>query len=486
MSLKIKKIRTVGLVAVMVVIVVFIIFWQVLESRTGYLFNITQNDPLFYSPKIDTQALDTSVSELKVSERVELEDINVRIKNGTLTNSDSDIEILKQIYSNGFLPISYLQQLPKTIEATEVFLQYPNTLNGLKMLSSTYFTARKYHLNGEKLYAMLQKTGGKGRSNPTFEFISSRTNRETLEYDGSLIEKNGRKLINETTLRIRCFLFGKCSEFPEAITKNITQTTYMTNVFPSLDNFSLLPDEKIVISGRLENAERSGPYIIESTCFPSKYVPMYIYKDDEYGFMPKQADEIYYSDFVKKLDLVPTNRFANYFKNKGVYYDDVLETAEYGCTDLSYWGDLSTLKYFTSNLNYDVTSIADLDILYEEFSKNPTSKKTRENILIIENRIIHLPDMLTTLSSNLDFHSSVSHFSDLVSPMFLLGIRSAYSLTYGTFSKSIWRLNEQPKYLSEKNIPVTNFYTTYNELSKQYSDEEINSFRIDASDYLVL
>ncbi len=60
--------------------------------------------------------------------------------------------------------------------------------------------------------------------------------------------------------------------------------------------------------------------------------------------------------------------------------------------------------------------------------------------------------------------------------MYFIGVRSNYALTYQTFIRSAWRLDEVPHYEDEKNLPVEAGYATYMMLRDEFDIDEIKRF----------
>ena len=459
--------------------------WKGLKVRTDFLLQITLEDPLFYSPEVNVGALKQHIATLIHTEDLLMQDIKYRIKQKSLTNIDSEIDMLKKIVLYGFLPASYLQQLPNAIEKTDIFLEKPTVINAFRMLGAVHGAARSYQKDSTRLYDFVTEANAirDPSSSFTMDFLGSRVNDTTLLEDLHLVKKNGDQLLKESRSRFSCFLRGICETI---VQKNRAITFTLKNTltsFPTLHDFDLLQDD--IVNGGLDQAQRVGPYIIKSGCFPQVYVPMYIFRDNDYGFIAKQADENYYLDFKALIQQSPQNQYAKLFLDHGIEFDDQPEGAEYRCLDLRYWGDLATIDYFRKTLNRDdIISSDDLDMLINEFKGNMDVKNSKKYLHILNNRITDLPFMLAFIADSLNFHRTVFLYSNNITPLHLLSVRSAYSITYNTFSRSIWRLDDVPRYLSEKNTPLSPIYTTYHQLRRSYSDEEIRAFDVNVAEYL--
>lgn len=449
--------------------------------QTKWLLELTRVDPLFYSPEVSVEELTASIEKLKEAELNVTNGLTKRLNEKTVQGAD-DTRPLEQIAQNGFLPIKYLAELVNTLSVTENFFEEPTALHGLQMLRASRTAARAYTAEIDSLTHLLETLPKEEYSYKKFIQFGSYTDIETLSYDLALIRNNAVALLNETNGRLRCFTLLYCKGLlpkPEykANTRDYTR--------PSISDFDILSEKNIANVVSSENAQRTGPYIIESACFIDAYVPFYIFKSDGIGFMPKQANENYYHDIRVMLDRNPDNAYARALMDTGISFDDQPESTEYRCTDLTYWATLSTIDYLhTVQERSDVTTTHAVATLLDSFYKNPQLEDNQKNILIIENKMIDMPGMLTYISNSLESYAIHSKYYDKVEPFYLIGMRSAYSLTYNTFSKSVWRINRRPRLTLGKIEHISNVYTTYHSLREIYSDDEIKEFNLNIADYL--
>lgn len=459
--------------------VVFSLIITQLEQNMRTLHQVITEDPLLYSPEININLLKQETADLLDVQDSLGKEIISHIQSRTLTNTEEEKRILTKIAHTGFLPSSYLKKLPKTIKKTGDFLENPTVLNTFSMLYVVHIAARNYQKESGKLYSLLKEaSAGNDFSNPiSIGFLGSSSNIPVILEDIDLVRENGTELVRESRARIWCFLIGKCERLLEQKTAVIREKDFLRENIPTLVEFALLPDA--IVNHSLRESERFGPYVVENSCFPEKYAPFYILRHEDRGFVVKRADTNYYIDFREIERVVPFNLYVNFFLSRGAKYQLQTGGNEYRCLDLQFWGDLSIINYFNQEFpDKNIASSDDLEKLRDELEELSAEEKNKYTI-ILDNRIVDLPYMFSAMTNHLSLYRKLISINKSVNPLSLLAIRSSYSLTYGTFSKSIWRLPERPTFFTEKNIPITPVMTTYQDLRKKYTDEEIKVFSID-------
>lgn len=417
------------------------------------LVALTQVDPLFYLPQNDATALAHEINLLSIEESNTI----ASIKNHPQYESVKNASGLNALLENGFLPLSYLKLLPDNTIKNERFVDQPTFLNALTLLTTYWKTAQAYkqeaYLFDKNLSAILAT-----REKPfQVRGIGSEINSNTIESDIMKIKQNSYALTTDVKKRIACLFAGayckpKIYSLPQI--EDLLERDPHTPPLPK----SALPKKENIL-------DRVGPYTVSSTCFPFKTNEFYLYLNGPYGFLPKQINENYYLS----IDVIEESRpaYAQIYLTSGIQYLLQPEGASYRCSDLRYWGDLATIAYFDTALpKENIKSIADIVVQYETLDLD--QKK------VFENRLPFLPDMLHNVTSFLKiFERDVKYFS--ISPLYILGIRSSYALTYQTFSRSVWRIDSSLEYVSSSNLSPPPGISTYYDLNKANVDISLDS-----------
>jgi len=418
--------------------------WLVVGKNTPRLAELTKSDPLFYIHSIDTENLRIEIDALASSHKELLMEIKARAQSEVAT------EQLLRMANDGFLPINYLSSLPRTIETNGIFLSEPTFVNALKMLRAYFRSATAYQSAGETLYNTVAIGGALKEGQFIIRNIGSETKAGVLEHDFALIKDNGLELMQEVRKRTMCLIIGlNCSSHKLPNIFQTSQEIAHRSTPVALSNEAL---EEIVTKG-----ERYGPYLVNSACFSSTPLWMYVYFDEKYGFLPKQIDDNYYIDFSKRAS-GRSKTYTKRYLDQGIGLLAQPEGANYRCTDLRYWGNLSTLVYFDTLFpNENIQTLADIDGLISVNNLEPR--------YISQNKLVYLPNMLHNITAFLaPYKRDSKDFT--IEPLYLVGLRSSYSVTFQTFSRSFWRLDEQPTYVSRSNLPIPDTFTTYKELEQ--------------------
>jgi len=432
------------------------------KDTTNYnlvgFYNLTKNDPLFYSSFFDKEGFQKSINLLKENENKLKKTLTGTLKNSSDENKNEDIKIVED---NELYPYEFLKSLVLIDETTNEFYKNPSVLLGKKLLNLYDKSADSYAKSISEKISVLEKTEKYRDPNQYFFLIDSMTSLETIKNDFLTIKNNGYKLKEEIKKREDC-LFNK-SDCSEIINKN------WNNIFIDLlkDKTPAPSGEKVdfiknVIPNTSENKrEILGPYKIDSPCWQTPNYKQWIYlsfttKDNgEISIFPKLATQNYYEKISDNNTKEREKDFEYLYRADGTTYK---------CTDLTFYPELLVLNFFKER-----------DIETTNIEKNSDYKLLMENqfgimtpaINAIANHVLNMEDLMKIDNS-------------WVTPEFLFSIRSAYSITYFPFAKSVWRVNEGLQYLLPKEkwpkMSHQQFYTIDDLEKMDYSLEKIKTF----------
>ena len=118
-------------------------------------------------------------------------------------------------------------------------------------------------------------------------------------------------------------------------------------------------------------------------------------------------------------------------------------------------------------------------------------EKNLDYKLLIENQFGLIAPAINTVSNNLEVFKLYSVINKSVAPLeYLFSVRTAYSIFYFPFAKSIWRIDKRLQYfVPEKERPLmtaeSELFITLDELEKLgYTKTEIKKFHVDIIDFL--
>lgn len=445
----------------------YLAYQQALKAaRPDLLYELTLNDPLFYSQNLDPQRLRKSVSEMKKDE--------TRLRNAIKRKYSASASLAKSIdeyldetisiyyslivsdYRLTFLhPVDFLNQIPLVIENTDKFLKDKDVKSAADLIKSYQEAARAYQKaarDQRKILELLAKINSQ-KLETLYTTLAVSTNLKILINDFKLIEKNAAALQSEIAARERCLWKGDCS-----LVRNLNylsppaaeNTQYSPTFSPSLANSESPISEDLLDASGYES-RRLGPYLIRTDCFgrlnnfdSRSELPLYIIlQKDEAGelFIPKLTIE----NFYEKTSL-ETTIYGKRLTEKGIPFDFQHEGFGYICPNMEYWGALS------------FTAAGD--------------------------KLTYLPEMLNTITANLSNLTLRLNYSDqFVLPIWLLGFQSGYSITYLPMSETVWQINERPIYMEvqAKRSPA---YITYTELKKMgLSNDTIKTYHFSSEKF---
>lgn len=386
------------------------------------LHTLTQDDPLFYFPGPGSDNLSEYVSFLKDQEHGVLNTLEVQYKHGEVSTPLTEEE-MGVLLRDGFLPTTYLEALTRAHNATKNFLEKSTLISALQMIKYDRDAARVYKEDAKHLLEMHQPHV----TETYFQNIGTRVWNKTVQSDLELIFTNGIALESETNKRIWCIILP------------CTPPSY-TPYIPLAATVSTAPTSTITSPLSTELMEESvasyGSFYLKNTCFPSKENIFDVYLHDTYGFLPKDREKDYLLDMNVMHASEHTRAYAESFIEKDVLYREQLEGASYRCPDYRYWGVLSLSIY------------------------EPTEETEIDARIVKQNNLAHLGAMLQNIGAFLTPYKeeAADYGADTT---YLLGVRTAYPITFQTFSRSTWRIQENPRYLDSANNPLPSLYTTH-------------------------
>jgi len=433
--------------------------------HTDDLVELTSADPLLYSPHVNTTALREEVGNLVQAHRLVTEEAGKDLARRGFDDDPSASVGIK----HGFLPVQYLKMLPSAIEGTQAFIDTPSFPHALRMVVADWRTAHAYRADAYAFYLNMQRSVQEKKNPARFLYLASETTTDVALRDARKIAENSDRLLSDARSRASCLFFGTCREGVAHVLSGISDTEPEAEYLKTFE----LPEY-------LEGIPRSGPYLVQSGCFPDRVTPLFLYGSDAFPFYAKSAIENYYLDVEAHIKQLEGNDpYGLLLLSRGIAYEDQPEGASYRCGNLSYWGSLSVLRYLEGEFEgEEVVSESDIVRLYQALPKEDVTHR-----LAIENQLMDLPEMLKEISKHLLFQAYLAR-EGYAPPngLYFLASRSAYSLTYGTFSRSIWRLSTSPEFHSKENTIPDLSYAQYSTLKETYSDEEIATFNIFADE----
>lgn len=447
----------------------------------GGFYKLTREDPLFYSPFFDGEEFKRAIKGLEESEN-QLK--KVLIENSEATGYKKDyIPILKE---NNLFPYQFLGNLILINQKTEEFFQNPSVEHGKDLLTLYDIAADSYIQDISSKIKILETIEYTTNRPYFFILADSVSSSEVIKNDFLTIKENGYKLKEEIAKRRNCLL-GK--EDCEPLLKTKDNASFMDLMEGGEFN---LEGEKIdfiksMIESILANSSDSldqekelrGPYKIKSFCWQNPDFEHWMYllyykQGDKTLVLPKLANQNYYFKTPSKS---PSKVYEALFE-KGLKFTFQAEATTYGCTDLTFYPQLLTLDFLKKQIEKGL-------IAKEDLEENLDYK------LLIENQFGLMVPVINTISSHLEGPKLYQMVDKLpISPEFLFLTRTAYSIFYFPFAKSIWRVDKELKYfVPEEKKPLIgsiNFavFVTLDELEKLgYTKTEIKKFYVNIIEF---
>lgn len=429
---------------------------------------MTREDPLFYSPFFEDEAFSKAVVKLEKSEE--------KLKKTALHN----ISLSKENYVESYMgliqqtplfPTDFLELLPEISRNTEEFNKNPTPQKARQLLSLYEQAQKAYEKDAEAMneaYAEIRSHIPNNRP-VYFFFTNSATSVKLAQNNFGLIYKNSLALKKEIDRRRNCLSKKGSCEFTSTKTLNIEELAALTaTTTPSGAHVDFILDTLPFASS---TREVRGPYSITSSCYgSSKPQSMYaiysVNKNGEKTILPKLTEENYYNIVSPEA----TDAISKKLQDRGLEFYGQAEGTTYECSDLTFYPDILTLDFINSQ------------------NKNASPAEATQ---LLQNKFGLLAPALQSLADFTNLLETSQRISTdfVLSPQFLFTTRSAYSLTYLPFAQSVWRIEEQPRYLlsSEeyKKLNAPKQFKTLTELTQQgFTEEEIKNSQINQKELI--
>jgi len=468
-------------------------------SSLAYFYKVTKEDPLFTSPDVEYQKFAASIEVL----------------------ADYHNLLLKKLkLKDNIIPLNFLQSLPKVAEAHSQFINKPTVRNAGKLISEYKTVQANYKNDMTKLINKSQEYFS-SKEEKEFIVLGSATSSRTIFADWRLILRNAAELKKEIDYRQNILANGEYRDSKPISPKKLKK--YDTN------KVSFLNKNELIVHPQYMNTLR-GPYIVETAIFKKKVSPEYYYVYDlnyrnRMILMAKLATDNFYER------LVATTPVEKALIDRGYKWRPNWDGNTYHFTDNewqikllnldSFWrryrGDnifkeIAKRAYFEKVDNETKRFVEKAAKVEEDFFSQKIPSETNLNRLkdyyrwayeLLKSEGSHssrlnadkeqLLNRYLTANSKLfgldSIFKSTLYLDNLVVRAglgalskqmegYLYALRSSYSLTYLSFSPTIWRLSQRPKFIKKKGyVPEHSVFASYTQLRKQYSVEELLSWR---------
>jgi len=407
---------------------------------------LTKSDPLFYDPNTDVSYLRDSVRSLK-----NMDDEILRVDK---MYRKSETGKHRDVFPDDWRlwPDEFLSTLPSVHEATVSFLDRQTRENAQTLLQEYENTVENYS-KAIKLQAQAMETvlaRSPERKQKKILFLGSATTPKIVLNDFLLIRKNAQALEEEVKQRKECLYKGECSTKERTNDADVNKDNILVIPYKPLSEDMLgIEKDKVAVF---------GPYYAATDCFGftetggTYSYPFYVVgrpsKNGEKGILNLMfTNTKYYRDYRK----VPDQPVAKIWLKRGITIRPHPGLSDYLCTDLRYMPELF-MKYLKET--QEITEIS-------QKNKLATLPYLIQRTITYSGFLIY--DLMNTKKS--------------YDPLYLLINRSAYSLYFGTFSSSIWRIADMPTFLLKEDftdISLRNGYTRYeNLIAEGLSIEEL-------------
>lgn len=239
---------------------------EVRERISGLknFYELSRDDPLFYSPYVDADLLDEAAKLYDDYEEIFLSNL-----------SEPKYENLYYLYKGGeinMVPHDFLEMLPKTVDKTEEFYGDPSYENAEELIGLYKEAAKAYRMGIEEIIELFEETMSldphetRRRSVFTSGFGVG-TTYEGIEKDLDLVLKNAERLEEEVKDRESCLHGVHCPEVATEIEDiDYGEVDRKEDLEIIVAPEALLErSEKIGIDR--EDVTVKGPYFIETACW---------------------------------------------------------------------------------------------------------------------------------------------------------------------------------------------------------------------------
>jgi len=465
----------------------------------GLFYKVTKEDPLFTSQDMDYQKFAASIEVL----------------------ADYHNLLIKKLkLKDNIIPLNFLESLPRVAEAHSLFIKKPTAEHADKLIGRYKTVQANYRGDLVQLINKLQEYFSV-KEEREFIVLGSATSSRTILSDWRLMLKNASELKKEINYRQSIMAKGTYSEKAK-ISKPKSLKNYSGKV-------SFLNKNELIVHPQYLNTLR-GPYIVETAIFKKKLSPEYYYVynlnyRNRMIFMAKLATDNYYERLVgttpvEKALIDKGYRWRPNWDGNTYHFSDnewqvkllTLDNfwRKYRGTDI--FKEIANSPYF-ERLNTEtrqfvkkaanvegsffaqkIPSETNLNRLKDYYrwtyellksegsyqsELNADKERLLERYFAANSRLLGLDSVFkTTLYlDNLLVRANLGALNKQMKG-YLYALRSSYSLTYLSFSPAVWRLSQRPKFIKKKGyVPEHSVFATYTQLRKEYSVEELLSWR---------
>jgi hypothetical protein len=421
----------------------------------GFL-KLTREDPLFYSSFFAATDFEKAVRDLRETEDQFRETILLNLESKEGLEKDRYLSILEE---NRLFPYQFLENLILINRETKAFLENPSLEQGEGLLLLYDAAADSYIEEISSKIEALQQVEEYKTVEPYFFFVDSISSLGIIKNDFLTIKENGYKLKEEIEKRRNCLTGKEICPLP-------SKTENSEKFIDLLKEEGSFEEERTAFVRELlpyRSFEMKGPYKINSSCWQSQGLEHWLYllymeRGEEPLVIPKLVNQNYYAKgFEGELDGI----------DAPVFYA-LSEASVYECTDLTFYPQLLTMDFLKGKIEKGLIDEEDL-------------RENSDYRLLADNQFGVMAPAINTISAHLNiFRLRLLATGDPSAPEFLFSIRTAYSILYFPFAKSIWRLDKELQYfVPEKEKPIGgNFrFVTLDELEELgYTKEEIKEF----------
>jgi len=430
--------------------------------------------------------------------------------------------------NKNILPVNFLSSLAKVSEAYILFLDNPSKKTASNLLDVYDVTVINYQTDTNTIKKNINNFFSNNRQDHTLYALASKTTGTVMIDDLETIIKNSHQLsylINNRRKILKSF-----SSF------YLTQKDIKKNNYQLANNYveELLPITELNIKKGTE-VFLKGPYLVETSCFAGEKRKELVYVFDTEKMLNKKGSifevtKLATDNFYEKLE--GRREAEKYFLNKGYTWRSIRESKAYRCHDLTYQVELLNTHYFFSNFTPILSQVkaewlsknslikeqVELEEnffstkkylnknlsnayqqVYKEIKENSSSNYERDKLMYDLQKRIHLINNKTRkvgvlLNHNAEFLKGIVEmkerlFNNILIDSFL-ALKHHYSLTLFSFSKAVWQINEQPKYVittSGDNNKRLERFASETELREKYPLDKIRLWaQLEWSDILEL
>ncbi|MBI2021340.1 hypothetical protein HYS93_00460 [Candidatus Daviesbacteria bacterium] len=423
-------------------------------------------------------------------------------------------------------PTDFLLEVVNVGRQTNLFLENPSDQSAKDLVDYYKKTILKYQQSIDKLSESIDQAPKEKYLERPYVFINIALTPQTVKKDLETIKKNVQALSQEINRREDCLKGKRGCRVPSKQFGSVADLRLSKLTPPT----ALPPD--ILFGPEFKIFTLKGPYGVKSACwgfgdsFSKKMNFLYITNLNNRLPIEKiqeaEQPKLINLSFYRRLNLqVPADKLLI---DQGLSWQHQTETNTYMCPDLSYQTILATIDrvvkekpmLFKQLKNLDFKKTQKLSELINkglEVEENFYNYPNEDNLealtsyylatykilnsygtnladqadkflkmhLLIKGKITNLSSLLNNL--NHDFLSmglrgvtGDYHYDSY----YIYGLRSAYSLTYLSFSPFVWKEKNLPEYMDKrlvKNaVSEESNYMEYSQAKNKYSDSDIKTW----------